>query len=100
MIPLKFDGGLMFWRDLAIALPKIAKKGDWDEDKLAFENLRKKINSNSELIRRHLEFASIMPYSTKVELGDRIENKGIAVIQDYPRYSQLKKTNCRYPHFR
>jgi len=83
MIPLKFDGGLMFWRDLAIALPKIAKKGDWDEDKLAFENLRKKINSNSELIRRHLEFASIMPYSTKVELGDRIENKGIAVIQDY-----------------
>ena len=83
MFPLKSGNDILFWRDLVIALPKIAKNADWDDDKYAFENLRKKINNQPELISRHLEFARIMPYSTKVELGDKIENKGIAVIQDY-----------------
>lgn len=83
MIPSRSGNEILFWRDLVITLPKIAKKGDWDDDKYAFEHLRKKINANTELVSRHLEFASIMPYSTKVELGDKIENKGIAVIQDY-----------------
>lgn len=83
MFPLRSRGNLLFWRDLVITLPKIAKKGDWDDDRFAFENLRKKINANPELISRQLEFARIMPYSTKVEMGDKIENKGIAVIQDY-----------------
>lgn len=83
MIPLRYDNNIMFWRDLVITLPKIAKEGDWADDKYAFEYLRNKINSNPELINRHLEFASIMPYSTRVELGDKIENKGVAVIQDF-----------------
>lgn len=83
MIPLRNGDEILFWRDLVITLPKIAKNGDWDDDRFAFEHLRKKINANPELIGRHLEFARIMPYSTKVELGDKIENKGIAVIQDY-----------------
>ena len=83
MFPLRNGNDILFWRDLVIALPKIAKNADWDDDKYAFENLRKKINNKPELISRHLEFARIMPYSTKVELGDKIENKGIAVIQDY-----------------
>ena len=83
MFPLKSGNDILFWRDLVIALPKIAKNADWDDDKYAFENLRKKINNLPGLISRHLEFARIMPYSTKVELGDKIENKGIAVIQDY-----------------
>ena len=83
MLPLRSNHGIMFWRNLVIALPKIAKKGDWDDDELAFEYLRKKINANPELTGRHLEFASIMSYSTKVELGDKIENKGISVIQNY-----------------
>lgn len=83
MLPLQSDDGIMFWRDLVITLPQKAKKCDWDEDICAFENLRKKINSKSELIGRQLEFAKIMPYPTNVEIGDRIENKGIAVIQDY-----------------
>ena len=83
MFPLRNGNDILFWRDLVIALPKIAKNADWDDDKYAFENLRKKINNQPELISRHLEFARIMPYSTKVELVDKIENKGIAVIQDY-----------------
>lgn len=83
MLPLRNDTGTMFWRDLVITLPKIAKKRDWDDDKFAFEYLRKKINAHPELVSRHLEFARIMPYSTKIDTGDKIENKGIAVIQDY-----------------
>lgn len=83
MTPLRNEDGNMFWRDLVITLPKIAKSGGWDDDKLAFESLRKKINSKSELIKRNLEISGIMPYSTKTEVGDRIENKGIAVIQDF-----------------
>lgn len=83
MFPLRSHERIMFWRDLVIALPKKAKSNDWVDDKVAFELLRKKINENPELISRQLEFASIIPYSTKVEVGDKIENKGIAVIQDY-----------------
>lgn len=83
MTPLRDKSNFMFWRDLVLALPKIAKKDDWDDDKYAFENLRSRINYNTELAKRNLEFASIIPYSTKVEIGDKIENKGIAVIQDY-----------------
>lgn len=83
IIPLKTGNDILFWRDLVITLPKIAKKGDWDDDKYAFEHLRRKINSNPELRSRHLEFEKIIPYSTKIELGNKIENKGIAVIQDY-----------------
>ena len=44
MFPVKYNGVKMFWHDLVIALPKIAKKADWDNDELAFEYLRKKIN--------------------------------------------------------
>ena len=83
MAPLRHKDGKMFWRDLVITLPKIAKSGGWDDDKYAFEKLRKKINSNFELLNRDLEFSGIIPYSTKTEIGDRIENKGIAVIQDF-----------------
>lgn len=83
MIPLKDKDNIMFWRDLVITLPKIAKKDDWEDDQYAFEYLRKKINANQKLVASHLEFASIMPYPTNVELGEKLENKGIAVIQDY-----------------
>lgn len=83
MQPLKSNDKIMFNRDLVIALPKKAKKDDWDDDDLAFEYLRKGINKNSSLINRNLEIAKITPYSTKVDIGEKIENKGIAVIQDY-----------------
>ena len=73
----------MFWRDLVIALPKKAKSGDWDDDNLAFEHLRKKINAIPLLSCRQLSIEKIISYSAKVEAGEKIENKGIAVIQDY-----------------
>lgn len=83
MMPLIYDGRPMYWRDLVISLPKKAKSTDWDSDEMAFEHLRKKINQNPLLSHRAIEFAKIMSYSTSVEMGDRIENKGIATIQDY-----------------
>ena len=83
MRPLYYNSTPMFERHLVISLPKKAKANDWDDDLLAFENLRKKINSRNDLAARNIEFAKILSYSTKVEIGDKIENKGIATIQDY-----------------
>lgn len=83
MQPLKDNNRLMFWRDLVVALPKKAKSGDWDDDNFAFEHLRKKINSSPILCDRNLEIAKIISYPVRVEMGEKIENKGIAVIQDY-----------------
>lgn len=82
MIPLRMGEKSLFWRDLVIALPNVAKSSNWD-DEFAFEYLRKKINDKPELLERHIEFSYIMPYSTKVDAGEKIENKGIAAIQDY-----------------
>ena len=53
----------------------IAKANDWDDDDLAFEHLRKKLNERHDLRNRHVEIAKILPYSTKVEVGDKIENR-------------------------
>jgi len=83
MQPLYCGEDPMFERHLVISLPKIAKTNDWDDDELAFEHLRKKINARSEMLGRHIEFAKILSYSTKVEIGDKIENKGVATIQSY-----------------
>lgn len=70
-------------RHLVISLPKIAKSDDWDDNELSFEHLRKMINSRSELKQKGVEFAKILAYATHVEQGDKIENKGIATIQNY-----------------
>ena len=83
MMPLYYKDTPMFERHLVIALPKIAKSCDWDDDELAFEHLRKKINARADLRAKGVSFEKILAYSTKVELGDKIENKCIALIQDY-----------------
>lgn len=83
MRPLYFEKAPMFERHLVISLPKIAKADDWDDDELCFERLRKMVNMELGLQNKHAEFAKIMTYSTKVEMGDKIENKGIATIQNY-----------------
>lgn len=83
MKPLYFGSTPMFERHLVISLPKIAKKNDWDDDELAFEHLRKEINLRPEMKDNHIDFAKILSYSTRVEIGDKIENKGVATIQNY-----------------
>lgn len=83
MMPLLYHDTPMFERHLVISLPKVAKRSDWDDDELAFEHLRKKINARADLRAKGVSFEKILAYSTKVEIGDKIENKGIALIQDY-----------------
>jgi hypothetical protein len=71
-----------FERRLVIALPKVANQLDWKKE-LFFSNLKKKINTTSlKLITQGLEITDIKPYPTKKEEGEKLENKGIAVIQD------------------
>ena len=77
MNPLRYE------RHLVISLPKVAKASDWDDNELSFEHLRKKINEHEELSKTGIGIAKIMAYSTSVEAGDKIENKGIATIQNY-----------------
>lgn len=103
MQPLYCGKDPMFERHLVISLPKIAKTNDWEEDELAFEHLRKKINEHQDLFNKNIEFAKILSYSTKVEIGDKIENKGIATIQDYmvdrEKYmvAELVRRGCLLP---
>ena len=86
MLPLKGKCD----RHLVISLPKIAKSSDWDDDELSFEHLRKCLNGKVEISSKGVSFSKIMPYSTNVEQGNKIENKGIAAIQDY--MTQCEKT--------
>lgn len=75
MKPHKFD------RSLVIALPKVANQEDWNKAHY-FSNLLKKVNMDERLITNNLLFTDILPYPCKKEEGEKLENKGIAVIQD------------------
>lgn len=70
-----------FDRRLAIALPKVASQSDWNKS-VFFSNLCSKLNENSRLKHHNIEFTEILPYNTKVDEFEKIESKGIAVIQD------------------
>ena len=70
-----------FDRRLAIALPKVASQSDWNK-KVFFANLCKKLNEESYLETIDIQFTDVIPYATKVDEFERIEGKGIAVIQD------------------
>lgn len=70
-----------FERRLVITLPKVANQLDWKKE-LFFTNLQNKVNVTSKLQKHNLKFTDIKPYSTKKEEGEKLENKGIAVIQD------------------
>lgn len=83
MQPLYHKGDPIFERQLIITLPQKAKTSSWDDDEMSFEHLRKKINASPEMKNKGVEFAKIKSYSTSVQQGDKIENKGIAVIQNY-----------------
>lgn len=75
MYPFQFE------RRLAITLPKIANQDDWNK-KLFFNNLLKKINTDSRLCKEQIQFTDIIPYSIKKDEAEKMENKGVAVIQD------------------
>lgn len=66
---------------LVISLPKVASQDDWNKA-VFFNNLRNKLNEDGRLKKIGISFTDIIPYSTKVDEFERLENKGIAVIQD------------------
>ena len=71
-----------FEKRLAIALPKVANQEAWRSSTF-FPNLLKKINEQGFRLKDNkIEFTDVIPYSTKKDEFERIENKGIAVIQD------------------
>lgn len=70
-----------FERRLVIALPKVASQSEWNA-KVFFPNLCSKLNEDELLKSNKILFTDVLPYATKVDEFERIENKGIAVIQD------------------
>ena len=83
MRPVYVNGNNLFERHFVISLPSIAKSDDFIPDELAFEHLRERINSIESIKQRGIYFAKILTYDTAVDPEGKIENKGIATIQDY-----------------
>ena len=83
MHPLYVKQTPFYERLFVISLPQKAKQSTWDNDELSFGYLRKAINNQPRLQSYNFEIAKIKSYSTSVEAGEKMENKGIATIQDY-----------------
>lgn len=74
---------------LVIALPKTARKSDWDNG-FSFNKLRDKLNKDPWLIRNGISFDRIISYKTTIDEFERIENKGIAAIHDVMIQSEIE----------
>lgn len=70
-----------FERKLVIALPKVANQDGWNKEGF-FKNLLKKVNVDVRLEKENIKFTDILSYSCKKDEAEKMENKGIAVIQD------------------
>ena len=74
---------------LVIALPKTARKSDWDKG-FSFNSLRDKLNNDPWLIKNGISFDRIISYKTTIDEFERIENKGIAAIHDVMIQSEIE----------
>lgn len=71
-----------FERRLVIALPKVANQESYRATTY-FPNLKNKINDRGYRLKDNdILFTDVVPYSTRKDEFERLENKGIAVIQD------------------
>jgi len=99
----RIDGNMTshrFDRKLVIALPKVANQDGW-KSKNFFPNLKTKINEQGKKLGENwVEITDVVSYSTKKDEFERIENKGVAAIQDLmvksevDMVSSLVKSNC------
>ena len=78
-----------FDRRLAISLPKVASIEDWKRS-VFFANLCTKLNNDEKLVRKNICFTDIVPYNTKLYELERLESKGIAVIQNLMSDREVK----------
>lgn len=77
-----------FYRRLVIALPKVSYQDGWGEDAFFAANV-KKINESPDLKRFGITFDKILPYREPDDKRKgKIEDNGIAVIQDYMMESE------------
>lgn len=72
-----------FYRRLVLSLPNISNANGWgDEEFFAAKTV--KLNKSSELQKLGISFAAILPYTMpKEKQKGKVENSGIAAIQDY-----------------
>ena len=72
-----------FYRRLVLSLPNVSNADGWgDEEFFAAKTV--KLNKSLELQRLGIKFAAILPYTMpKEKQKGKIENSGIAAIQDY-----------------
>ena len=76
------NGTTLFERHIVVALPNKARDSDWAEEN-SFEYIREQVNTLPLLKAHNITINKIESYSTSVGEGDKIENKGIAVVQNY-----------------
>ena len=72
-----------FYRRLVLALPNVCNAVGWgDEEFFAAKTV--KLNKSQELRRLGIEFSAILPYTMpKDKIKGKVEDSGIACIQDY-----------------
>lgn len=81
-----------FYNEYVLALPDKSNSDGWD-DAAVFAALTKKVNESIKTNRlKKIEFRTIMPYKTSkdVALENKLEDRGIAIIQDYMIESEKK----------
>ncbi len=73
-----------FYRDIVLSIPNKLNTDGWN-DAAVFSSMVHKINDSIRDNRFKIEFSSIIPYSTSKTNADdvKIEDRGVAVIQDY-----------------
>ena len=81
----------MFYRELLLALPDKSNADGWN-DVAFFASKLKKLNDSEELKKLSLQFSAIIPYSTSKSgmVESKLEDRAIAVIQDYMIESEKK----------
>lgn len=80
-----------FYRELVLALPDKSNAVGWN-DGAFFASKLKKLNDNEELRKLNLQFSAIISYSTSKSgmMEPKLEDRAIAVIQDYMIESEKK----------
>jgi len=67
---------------LVVALPQCACADTWRRENF-FNNIKNNVNENATRLKKiNLEITDVLSYSTKRDEFEKIESKGIAVIQD------------------
>lgn len=71
----------LFYRELVLTLPDKSNADGWN-DAAYFASVCDKLNKSEQLKKLNLKFSAIIPYDTS-KSDTQLDNKAIAVIQDY-----------------